>query len=112
MTTKTLNRTLQQLVVAQGAAGSLDLVAAPGTDFRIYVVTINLVSDVAGTIKFTEGTGPTDLTGPMVTAIAGQIFLGGNDDYPVLQTLTANAKLSLVSTTSKMSGFIRYFADL
>jgi hypothetical protein len=112
MTTKTNNRTTTQLVVAQGAAGSLDLVAAPGTDFRVYVVTICLVSDVAGTVKFTEGTGPTDLTGAMVTGVGSQLLLGGNNDFAVLQTITANAKLSLVSVTSKLSGFIRYYVDL
>jgi hypothetical protein len=58
-------RTLTDVVIAQGAAGSTDLAAAPGADEIIVVTLIIVTLDAAGTLKFTAGTGPTDLTGAM-----------------------------------------------
>jgi hypothetical protein len=106
------NRTMIQVAVNQSGAGSTDLVAAPGAGARIYVVTIVLSNShsAAGTFKFTEGTGPTDLTGEMQMAAAGGgIVAIGNGIDPVLHTNTANAKLSVVTATGFVDGWIRYF---
>lgn len=107
-----MNRTILQVAVNQGAAGSTDVVAAPGAGARIYVVTIVLSNShsAAGTIKFTEGTGPTDLTGEMQLAAAGGGFvIIGNGHDPILHTNTANSKLSVVTVTGFVDGYIRYF---
>lgn len=106
-----LNRTITQVAITQGAAGSTDLVAAPGAGARIYVVSIVLTADAAGTFKFTEGTGPTDLTGVIPVAQFGGFVVLGNGYDPVLQTNTANSKLTVISATSKVFGWIRYFLD-
>lgn len=109
---KNIARTITQVAVTQGAAGALDLVAIPGAGLKIYVVSIVLVGDAAGTVKFTEGTGPTDLTGAIPLAANGGFVVISNDDTPILATNTANSKLSLVSATAKVFGWIRYFVDL
>lgn len=105
------NRTLTQVAVAQGAAGSTDLVAAPGAGARIYVVRIVLSMSVAGTLKFTEGTGPTDLTGALDIAAAGGFVVGSGNGEPVLFTNTPNAKLSVVTTVGLAKGWLHYFID-
>jgi hypothetical protein len=108
---KNVARTITQVAVTQGAAGSTDLVAIPGTGLKIYVVGIVLVGDAGGTVKFTEGTGPTDLTGAIPVAANGGFVVISNDDTPILSTNTANSKLSLVSVTAKVFGWVRYFVD-
>jgi hypothetical protein len=104
------NRTITQSVITQGAAGSLDLVAAPGAGLKIYVVNIVVVAAGAATLKFQEN-AVTDLTGAMALAANGGIVDIGNGFEPVLQTQTANLKLNLVSTTSAVTGWLRYFID-
>lgn len=109
-----LNRTITQVAVNQAAAGSTDVVAAqPG--LKIYVVSIVLSNggSAAGTLKFTEGTGPTDLTGEMGVAIGGGFVVLGNGIDPILQTNNVNSKLSVVSATLNfwVDGWIRYFLD-
>lgn len=109
MPVSNLNRTITQIVVTQAGAGSTDLVAIPGAGLRIFVVSIVLILDAAGTVKFTEGTGPTDLTGAIPVATNGGFVVTGNGYDPVLQTNTANSKLSMVSATGKAFGWLRYF---
>lgn len=104
-------RTISQVVVNQGAAGATDLVTAPGAGQRIHVTHIFLVLDAAGTIKFTEGTGPTDLTGVMPIALNGQLNLVADSPYPILSTQTAAAKLSITTATGKAQGWIRYYVE-
>jgi hypothetical protein len=103
------NRTITQVAVTQGAAGSTDLVAIPGAGIKIYVVSIVITLDAGGSIKFTEGTGPTDLTGVIPVAANGGFVVLGDSEAPVLQTNTANSKLSIVTATGKAFGWIRYF---
>lgn len=103
------NRTITQVAIDQGGAGTVDLVAAPGAGLKVYVVTIVVSLSAAGTVRFQEGTGPTNLTGDVDLAIAGGYVTIGNGVEPVLQTNTANAKLSLVSTGGAANGWIRYF---
>jgi hypothetical protein len=109
MPTPYLGRTTTQVVVNAAAGVPQDLVAAPGARLKIYVVTIVVVLDVAGTIKFTEGTGPTDLTGAMTLGDTGGFVTIGDGVNPVLQTNTANAKLSLAPVTGAATGWIRYY---
>lgn len=104
-------RQLTQVSVAQGAAGATDLVVAPGAGARIYVVKIVLALDAAGTIKFTEGTGPTDLTGAIPVSANGGFVVIGTNGEPVLQTNTQNSKLSITTVTGKAQGWIAYYLD-
>lgn len=103
-------RTITQIEIDQSAAGAVDLVAAPGAGLKIYVVGIVLSNShsASGTFKFTEGTGPTDLTGDL-QVIAGGGFVVGNGADVILQTNTSNSKLSLSTTTAFMDGWLRYF---
>lgn len=104
-----LNRSITQVAIDQSGAGSTDLVAAPGVGLKVYVVSIVVSLSAAGTVRFTEGTGPTNLTGDLDLAIAGGFVSIGNGVDPILQTNTANAKLSITSTGGAANGWIRYF---
>jgi hypothetical protein len=104
-----LNRTITQVAIDQSGAGTTDLVAAPGAGLRIYVVVLVVTLSAAGTIRFTEGTGPTNLTGDMPLATGGGFVVLGDGYNPILQTNTANSKLSIVSATGFADGYLRYF---
>lgn len=105
---KLANRTIQQAQIAQGAAGSTDLVVAAGADQRIFVVSITGTMSAAGTLKFQEG-GATDLSGPMDLALAGGIVEIGDGESVVIQTKTVNQKLNIVTTVGKFNGWLRYY---
>lgn len=105
---KSANRTIQQAPIAQGAAGATDLVPAAGVDQRIFVVGLTGTMSAAGTLKVQEG-GATDLTGPMDIALAGGLVEIGDGESVVLQTLTKNAKLNILTTVGKFNGWIRYY---
>lgn len=105
----TYNRTITQVAITQGAAGSLDLVAAaPG--LKIYVVGYVVTLSAAGTLKFQENAA-TDLTGAMDIGAAGGEVVFGHGDQVVLATQTAGLKLNLVSTVGIAKGWLRYFLD-
>lgn len=106
----TFGRTITQLAITQGAAGALDLVAAPAAGGRIFVVQLALSAAGAGSVKFTEGTGPTDLTGAIVLATGVPLVLGDGNGV-VLETKTAAAKLSLTSATAAVTGYLRFYID-
>jgi hypothetical protein len=98
------------LSVAQGAAGSTDLVAAPtGKNERVFLKSIVLMVSAAGTLKFTEGTSPTDISGAMDIEIRSGFVVMGSTDDPVLWTPTAKAKLSIVTTGGAAKGWVQYF---
>lgn len=103
----TFNRTITQIAIT-GAAGAQDLVAAPGTGLRVYVVNFVIALDAAGSLKFTEGTGPTDLTGA-IEVLADSPFQSAGGGEVVLQTNTANVKLGLTTATGAPRGWLRYF---
>ena len=105
------NRTITQVLITQGAAGALDLVSA-AAGLKIYVVNFMITMSVAGTIKFTEGTGPTDLTGAMSVTTGGVLTRGNSWAAPVLFTNTAGVKLGLTSTTGVAAGYLHYFYDV
>lgn len=107
-----LGRTITQVAINAAAGTPQDLVAIPGAGLKIYVVNFALVVDTAATVvKFTEGTGPTDITGAMVFAANGGLVGMGDGINPVLQTNTANSKLSISSTVGASRGWIRYFVS-
>jgi hypothetical protein len=102
-------RTITQVAISAAAGTPQDVVAATA-GLKIYVVNIVLLVDTANTlVKFTEGTGPTDLTGTMELADNGGLVVGGGADSPVLQTNTAGAKLSVSATVGAARGWLRYF---
>lgn len=103
------NRTTTQVVLTQAGAGSTDIVAAPGAGLRIYVVRIVFTMSATGTVKFTEGTGPTDITGTLDIATAGGMVVVGDGFQPVLYTPTTNSKLSIVTATGQAEGWLHYF---
>lgn len=107
---RNLNPTITQAAFTQGAAGSLDLVAAPTTG-RIYVVKLVVALTATGTLKFQEGAS-TDLTGAMTLATGIPLVLSGDGITAILQTLTAATKLNLVSATGAATGYIRYYLDV
>lgn len=76
---------------------------------RIYVVGFFIALDLAGSIKFTEGTGPTDLTGVIPIATSNYIDVWADGNEPVIATNTANAKLSITTVTGKAFGWLRYY---
>src|SRR5688572_23457244 len=104
-----INRTIVQLPVT-GAAGAQDLVAAVAGQ-KIYVVSFVLCLDAAGTLKFTEGTGPTDLTGAFEVLADSPFGVHGDGINPVLSTNTVGAKLGLTTATGAPRGYIRYFVS-
>lgn len=106
-----LGRTITQIPLTTTAGTPLDLVAAPGAGLKVYVVTVVVTMNVAGTLKFTEGTGPTDLTGLFDVGNTGGFVITANGYDPILQTNTANSKLSIVTATGNGHGYIRYFLD-
>lgn len=105
-----INRTITQIAIDQSTPTTTDLIAAPGAGLKIYVVTLSIsLGGTPGTIKFQEGTGPTDLTGEIDFPAQGGLVAVGNGIDPVIQTNTANAKFSIVSTGSAANGWLRYF---
>lgn len=103
-------RTTSNASIVQAAAGSADIAAAPGTGLRIHVTQIVLVANGACTLKFQEG-GTTDLTGNMSLPANGMLVILGNGVDPVISTVTANSKLNLVTGTSFVNGWCRYFVE-
>lgn len=105
-----LNRTIVQASFDQGGAGSTDLVTAPGSGRKIYVVAVVLAIGTTGTVKFQEG-GSTDLTGAMALTAGTPLVIAADGNNPILQTNTANSKLNIVSATGAVKGYIRYFTE-
>lgn len=104
-------RTILQVAMSAATGANRDLIAAPGAGTRIYVVQIVFSMSATGTIKFTEGTGPTDLTGTMDVTAGGGFVSIGDGDRVVLATLTPNVKLGCTPVTGNANGWIRYFID-
>lgn len=104
----TYNRTITQVAIDQAGAGSTDVVAAPGTGLRIFVVGYVVGITANGTIVWNEGTGPTALSGAIPVA-ANSGLVVGNGAAVILQTNTANSKLTLTSTGGAVDGYLRYF---
>ena len=92
--------------IAQGAAGTTQLVAADTTR-RIKVVSYAFTMSLAGTAKFT---GAADLTGAMTLATNGGVSaISGQFDW-MFQT-SVNAALSIVTTVGAANGHMSYFLE-
>lgn len=96
-----------RVIVAQGAAGTTQLLAASAGN-RHKVVGVLLTLSAAGTLKFTDGSG--DLTGPMDLPANGGFVWPCSGNWPLLQTAT-NSALSIVTTAGKANGVILYFTE-
>mgnify|MGYP000857457830 CR=1 FL=1 len=92
--------------VAQGAAGTTQLIAAsPGRRHKILGAVI--VLDAAGSVKFSDGS---DITGPMsMDANGGFVWPAGN--FPYTQTAVGSA-LSIVSVTGKANGVVTVLTEI
>ena len=97
------------VAIAQGGAGTTDLVAAPNAATRIYVVHLAISISAGGTIKFQSGTGPTDITGAFALTTTGPLVMCGDADGSPLFASGKGEKLTLVSVTGAATGFLTYF---
>lgn len=98
------------LFVKVDTTATVDLVAAAGVGLRIQVINYVLVAGGTVNVKFTSGTGPTDLTGPMPLVVNSGV--SANSDRFGLFATAANAKLSLnLSAAVQVSGHIAYIVS-
>jgi len=102
-------KTVNRAVVSAAAAGTLVLAAISGSN-KHKVVGAVLTMDVAGTLKFTSGAGPTNLTGAMSIGATGGFVLPTNLMCPYVETAAAEA-LSLVTTTGTTNGVVLYITE-
>lgn len=100
-------KTLQFVAIAQGAAGTTQLVAAAGTGIKIKVVSYAFTLSANGTAKFT-GTG--DLTGAFDILASGGLVVVGQPNSHLFET-GANAALSIVTTGGAAKGHLAYFTE-
>lgn len=98
---------IQNASFDQGAAGTTDLIAAPGAGKVIKVLGYVIASSAAGTVKLIDST-PTDITGAMPIAANGSIVVQGRHQVGVC---AANTKLQLVSATGACKGNVTYIID-
>lgn len=95
-------RTVQRVSIAQGAAGSTDILAAAGGQ-RIYLLGAFIDLDAAGTLKFQSG-GTTDISGAIPIAINGGFVLPPSIEAPWSYTKVGE-KLNIVTATGKAFGW-------
>ena len=95
-------KTVTYVPVAQGAAGTTQLVAASAGN-RHKIVGALLTITLAGTVKFIDGSG--DLTGAMTTAAAGGFVWATDPRFPLIVT-AVNSALSLVTTLGAAAGVV------
>lgn len=89
----------------QGAAGTTDLIAAPGAGLHIVLLGILAAFDAAGTAQLRDST-PTAITGVMPVAANGNI-IATPGNLP-LGRCAANTKLQIVTATAKAKGVVIY----
>lgn len=93
--------------ISTAASGGTDLVAAPGASLRIRVLSYVIVAGGTVNVKFTSGTGPTDITGAMPLVVNAGVA-ASSDRYGLFAT-AANAKLSInLSGAVQVSGHLAY----
>ena len=100
-------KTLLFATIAQGAAGTTELVAAQGGSNKIKVVSYAFTLSLAGTAKFT---GTADLTGAFDIAASGGAVVVGQPASHLFET-AANAALSIVTTLGAARGHLAYFVE-
>ena len=101
-------RDIQQVPIAQGAAGATTLVNAVAGKV-IYVVSYLFVLSADGTVKFTDGTA--DLSGAMDISGKGGAAALGRPSSPLFWTNAANRPLTIVTTGGAARGHITYFLE-
>lgn len=95
-------KTLTRIPVAQGAAGTTQLLAAsPGNKHK--VVGGLLTMGAAGSLKFIDGVG--DLTGPLDLGANSGFIIVNNPAFPLIET-AVNSALSIVTTAGKANGVV------
>ena len=100
-------KTLLFAAIAQGGAGTTQLVAADATK-KIKVANYVFVMSATGTAKFISGAG--DLTGAMPIVANGGVSAPGQTSSHWFETPT-NSALSIVTTTGAATGHISYFLE-
>ena len=98
------------LTAIQNGVTSVDLVAAaPGCRIRVvsYIVTAGAAP---GTLKFTSGTTPTNLTAAQNFSARGGLVVGKGDEKVVLET-GIGEKLACVGTGGPFDITVRYFVE-
>lgn len=93
---------IQTVAIAQGAAGSTELVAAVAGK-SVEVLAFHVTLDAAGTAKFRDG--DTDLTGAVPLPTNGQWAQQAN--FALFRTGAGEA-LNIVSGTGKAFGYATY----
>lgn len=101
--------TIQRVSIAQGAAGSTDLLAAQAGQ-RIYIVGAFIDLDAAGTLKFQSG-GATDIDGAIPIASNGGFVLPPDIANPWNYTKVGE-KLNIVTATGKAFGHVLVYVGL
>lgn len=88
--------------IAQGAAGTTQLIAADAAKYH-KVIGVLLTISATGTLKFIDSSG--DLTGALdVSSTGGFIMLPSKN--PLCQTGAVNRSISLVSTVGSLKGIV------
>ena len=95
---------VQRVSVNQAAAGTTEVVAAPGAGYHIEVVGYVLSMTPAGTGQWKSAT--TELSGNMPLSAAHSSVMG-SEDLPLL-VCAANEALNLVTVTGAADGFVLY----
>lgn len=94
--------------IAQGAAGTTQLVAANATK-KVKLVSYSVVLDAAGSFKFTDGTA--DLSGAYPVAQNGGLVEVGQPSAHLTETQAINRPLNIVTVTGKAFGRFSYFLE-
>jgi hypothetical protein len=100
-------KTLLFASIAQGGAGTTQLVAADATK-KIKVVSYVFVMSLSGTVKFIDSAG--DLTGAMPILTSGGVSAPGQTSSHWFES-GVNKSLSIVTTTGAATGHIAYFLE-
>lgn len=95
------------VAVAQGAAGTTAVVAAPGAGFRVVIHGACLTISIAGSIKLQSAA--TDLTGAFDLLAATPFDPCAGAD--AVLRCAANEALNLVSTTGAAKGVVYYSVE-
>ena len=99
--------TLLYVAIAQGAAGTTQLVAADATK-KIKVVSYVLVMSLGGSAKFLDSAA--DLTGAMVLVTSGGVSAISRASSPLFET-GVNKALSITTVTGAAQGHLSYFLE-
>lgn len=86
--------------IAQGAAGTTQLLAADATKIH-KLIGIIITMSAGGTLKFIDSSG--DLSGPMDVSATGG-FIQPPQKNPIVQTGAVNRSISIVTTLGKANG--------